>query len=275
MPFVSVKCPSCGGDIQLDDSRESGFCVYCGAKVMYKEAVQKIEGNVTVEGIAGLEKLLQNAETYEKIGDTKRENETLNRVTQEYPEDWRGWWRLFLMFSDHMNPKLLHACYSSNYKPYTYSEESIEQEIQRRKYESEKLIEHTLSHYANAAVKVAPEDKRVELSSQLTAYLQQLRIQEKNLQESLRNSMKAHLEKSLEKMRMEGEQREAQEKANKQEKKKRDRLAAVGGFFRYIVTIFTLILAIAGIVNNLHSWPLLFFPLGSFILGIYLQNKYD
>jgi DNA-directed RNA polymerase subunit RPC12/RpoP len=94
MPLVQVKCPSCGGDIQLDDSREFGFCVYCGAKVMYKEAVQKIEGSVTVEGIAGLEKLLANAETFRKLGNQSKEIEVLTRVTEDYPEDWRGWWRL-------------------------------------------------------------------------------------------------------------------------------------------------------------------------------------
>jgi len=43
MPFVPAKCTSCGGEIQLDDQRESGFCAYCGTKVVFKEAVQKME----------------------------------------------------------------------------------------------------------------------------------------------------------------------------------------------------------------------------------------
>jgi DNA-directed RNA polymerase subunit RPC12/RpoP len=109
MPFVSVKCPSCGGDIQLDDSRESGFCVYCGAKVMYKEAVQRIEGNVTVEGIAGLEKLLANAETFHKLKDIEKEREVLTKITQEYPEDWRGWWMRCLLFVYTITPDEIKA----------------------------------------------------------------------------------------------------------------------------------------------------------------------
>ena len=34
MAMIAIKCPQCGADIQLDDSREFGFCNYCGTKVM-------------------------------------------------------------------------------------------------------------------------------------------------------------------------------------------------------------------------------------------------
>lgn len=34
MPFVKVVCPSCGGEIQIDNSRETGFCLYCGTKII-------------------------------------------------------------------------------------------------------------------------------------------------------------------------------------------------------------------------------------------------
>lgn len=43
MAMVSVKCTSCGGEIQLDDKKESGFCLHCGTKVVFMEAVQKVE----------------------------------------------------------------------------------------------------------------------------------------------------------------------------------------------------------------------------------------
>lgn len=96
MPFVPVKCPSCGGDIQLDNSKESGFCVYCGTKVVYKDAVQKMElsGVVSVKGVADVEKLLQNAEIFVKLNEYKKASAILLRVTDDYPEDYRGWWQL-------------------------------------------------------------------------------------------------------------------------------------------------------------------------------------
>ena len=38
MPLIALKCPECGGDIQLDDAREFGFCMYCGCKVLLDRA---------------------------------------------------------------------------------------------------------------------------------------------------------------------------------------------------------------------------------------------
>jgi tetratricopeptide (TPR) repeat protein len=43
MPYVNVRCTSCGGEIQLDDTKEFGYCLHCGTKVMFQEAIQKIE----------------------------------------------------------------------------------------------------------------------------------------------------------------------------------------------------------------------------------------
>lgn len=53
-----------------------------------------IQGNTkSVEGIATLEKLLQNAETFHKLGETGKATEILNKITEDYPEDYRAWWR--------------------------------------------------------------------------------------------------------------------------------------------------------------------------------------
>jgi len=118
MPFVPVKCTACGGEIQLDDHNESGFCVYCGSKVLFKEAVQKMElsGSVTVQGIATLEKLLQNAETFHKLGDYYKESQILKQVTEDYPEDYRGWWRLALPYIS--DPLEYYQDYQKNHQPY-------------------------------------------------------------------------------------------------------------------------------------------------------------
>ena len=39
MALKSLKCPSCGADIQLDESREFGFCSYCGSQIQIGERV--------------------------------------------------------------------------------------------------------------------------------------------------------------------------------------------------------------------------------------------
>ena len=45
MAMISLKCTNCNGDIELDDSREFGFCMFCGTKVMITRDVN----NITVE----------------------------------------------------------------------------------------------------------------------------------------------------------------------------------------------------------------------------------
>lgn len=41
MSLIDMKCPNCGASIQLDNSRESGFCSYCGSKVQIKKEQPK------------------------------------------------------------------------------------------------------------------------------------------------------------------------------------------------------------------------------------------
>jgi len=40
--LISLKCPHCHGDVQLDDSREFGFCMYCGTKILNEKSEQTI-----------------------------------------------------------------------------------------------------------------------------------------------------------------------------------------------------------------------------------------
>lgn len=39
MGFIKLSCPNCGANIQLDKSREYGFCSYCGAKIVQDKIV--------------------------------------------------------------------------------------------------------------------------------------------------------------------------------------------------------------------------------------------
>lgn len=53
MALVSVKCTNCGGEIQLDENREFGYCSSCGSKVMVEQSITNIKqlnGNVIVDG---------------------------------------------------------------------------------------------------------------------------------------------------------------------------------------------------------------------------------
>jgi DNA-directed RNA polymerase subunit RPC12/RpoP len=49
MALISLKCPNCAGDIELDDSRKFGFCMYCGSKVMIARDVNNISVEMSVK----------------------------------------------------------------------------------------------------------------------------------------------------------------------------------------------------------------------------------
>jgi DNA-directed RNA polymerase subunit RPC12/RpoP len=91
MAFISAKCPECGGSIQLDDAKESGFCLYCGTKVLLSESIPQI---VKVEGIQTLENKLSNAETYAKLGEVEKAISLLSQITEDFTSDYRAWWML-------------------------------------------------------------------------------------------------------------------------------------------------------------------------------------
>ena len=48
MTLIALRCPNCSGDIALDDSREYGFCLYCGTKIMVQKYV-KAESSVSAQ----------------------------------------------------------------------------------------------------------------------------------------------------------------------------------------------------------------------------------
>ena len=39
MSLVALKCPNCGGSLDLEDSRDFAFCQYCGTKILIKEEI--------------------------------------------------------------------------------------------------------------------------------------------------------------------------------------------------------------------------------------------
>ncbi len=41
--MISIVCPKCNESIQLDDSRESGFCSYCGFKICLVKSVPEAD----------------------------------------------------------------------------------------------------------------------------------------------------------------------------------------------------------------------------------------
>lgn len=61
MSIKTLKCTTCGANIELDDSREFGFCQFCGTKLMLVDKVEiKHTGHVSVEGIQSVKEKIDN-----------------------------------------------------------------------------------------------------------------------------------------------------------------------------------------------------------------------
>ncbi len=58
MAIVAVRCPSCNGDVELDQDREFGFCVYCGTKIFIPNAIQRVKGTVSIDNSAAIQSLM-------------------------------------------------------------------------------------------------------------------------------------------------------------------------------------------------------------------------
>ncbi len=52
----AMICPQCSANLTLDDSREFGFCNYCGAKIQINETIIH-KAHINLEGVAGVNSL--------------------------------------------------------------------------------------------------------------------------------------------------------------------------------------------------------------------------
>lgn len=85
MGMVPLKCPGCGANIELDDSREFGFCNFCGTKVMQDKIVVEHQGSVKVDNSEYVEKFLQNARRAKEKEDWEETEKYYNLVEQNDP----------------------------------------------------------------------------------------------------------------------------------------------------------------------------------------------
>lgn len=63
MAFIALRCPSCGAEINLDKSREFGFCSYCGTKIMQERQIIEHRGSITLDRSSEINGLLSRART--------------------------------------------------------------------------------------------------------------------------------------------------------------------------------------------------------------------
>lgn len=114
MGFVAVKCPSCGAEVNLDESREFGFCTYCGTKVLQDKIVIEHRGQVSVDGISTLEIILDRANIYLEQKDFENAKEYYNKALDVQPRCAKAYWGLLLCKKFVSNNSTLIQLYLNN-----------------------------------------------------------------------------------------------------------------------------------------------------------------
>lgn len=90
MGMVPLVCPQCGANVELDNSREFGFCSYCGTKIMQDKIV------VAIDGISTAENLLERANIFLKNARFREAKEYYNKVLDTNAKCAGAHWGLLL-----------------------------------------------------------------------------------------------------------------------------------------------------------------------------------
>lgn len=141
MNMVNAKCPFCGEIVKVDKRDEAVICSCCKKPFVTEKAIQNLNKSMEEEQKfivkdSNLERLLQKAEFFQKIGEQQEARNLYEKITHEYPEDYRGWLNLVGRGNERAINILYKIC---NPMPI-----SIKEEISRR------MIEEIEDDYSGA-----------------------------------------------------------------------------------------------------------------------------
>lgn len=90
MGMVELKCPNCGASIELDESREFGFCQYCGTRVVQDKLIIEHRGSVTIDTSEELKNLYVLAHRAKENGDTDNAQKYYEQIIVKDPTSWEA-----------------------------------------------------------------------------------------------------------------------------------------------------------------------------------------
>ena len=88
MGFVKMECPGCGQSIDLDESREFGFCSYCGTKVMLDKVIVEHKGSVKIDSSEELNNLYILARRAKAENDSEAAQRYYEQILIKDPTGW-------------------------------------------------------------------------------------------------------------------------------------------------------------------------------------------
>lgn len=123
MPFVPAKCTNCGGHLTVDESKEAGICPHCQQPYIMEKAINYYNTtNVTnidtinaevvnVESSDSADNLYKAGQTNLDFRDFDKASDIFQKMTDTYPQDYRGWYGLILAKTLNLQGEILNAPY--------------------------------------------------------------------------------------------------------------------------------------------------------------------
>lgn len=88
MKLYQLKCPACGGNIEIEQDKEYCFCIYCGTKIYINDGTQKIEinKNINYHKTYTDEAKILKIEAEERMTERKYANEQEERKQKKWSD---------------------------------------------------------------------------------------------------------------------------------------------------------------------------------------------
>lgn len=103
MTLIALKCPNCSGDVQLDDGREFGFCIYCGTRIMISDFVtRKIEIDYSGKASSYADIALD----WLRRGEKERAKEYADKALDEDPLNPDAWYVKGMLSEDRVDKNM-------------------------------------------------------------------------------------------------------------------------------------------------------------------------
>ena len=90
MGLIALNCPNCGAQLEAEAGRDMYFCTYCGAKIIEEKTRIEVSGNVSINGVATGESLINRAESLLGIMNYQKAGEILEQVLSMDPYNGRA-----------------------------------------------------------------------------------------------------------------------------------------------------------------------------------------
>jgi|GEM_PF-5971700 len=89
MSLVALRCPYCNGNIQLEDSKEFGFCMHCGTKIMVPEVISR---NVKIDYSDRIANLVELGKNSVRGGSPFELRDISHKILEFDSGNWYGWY---------------------------------------------------------------------------------------------------------------------------------------------------------------------------------------